>query len=95
MALWKGRLPLWQAFWEHAILYVTVLNTLATVGTFGVLAAGLPVALAAAVFLLPIPYIVVAVVGVWRSADAYRGPPHWATLARIVAAVWCGLMVLT
>jgi hypothetical protein len=50
--------------------------------------------LAIAIFLLPVPYIVVAIVGVWRSADAYNGPPHWATLARIAAVGWGGLMTL-
>jgi hypothetical protein len=50
--------------------------------------------LAIVIFLLPVPYVVVAVVGVWRSADAYGGPQHWATLARIAALAWGGLMTL-
>lgn len=94
-ALWNGRLPLAQAFWEHAVVYAALVNLAATYATFAVLAADLPGALAVIVFLLPIPYIVVAVVGVWRSAAAYRGPQHWANLARIAAALWGGLMVLT
>jgi hypothetical protein len=50
--------------------------------------------LAIGVFLLPVPYVVVAVVGVWRSASAYEGPEHWAKLARTAAVLWGGLMVL-
>ncbi len=94
-ALLSGRLPLAQAFWEHAVVYVALVNLATTYATFAALAAGLPGLLAVSLFLLPIPYIVVAVVGVWRSAAAYRGPQHWANLARIAAALWGGLMVLT
>jgi hypothetical protein len=93
-ALWKGQLSLARAFWEHAVFYVTLANLCATAAAFAAIAAGLPAALAVVIFLLPVPYIVVAVVGVWRSADAYTGPPHWATLARIAAVGWGGLMTL-
>jgi hypothetical protein len=93
-ALWKGHLPLARAFWEHAVFYVALANLCATATALGALAAGLPAALAIAIFLLPVPYIVVAVVGVWRSAAAYDGPPHWATLARFAAVAWGGFMTL-
>jgi hypothetical protein len=93
-ALWNGKLPLVQAFWEYAVLYVALANIIATVASFAVLASDLPPALAVGVFLLPVPYTVVAVVGVWRSASAYEGPEHWANLARTAAVVWGGLMVL-
>jgi len=93
-ALWKGELPLARAFWEFAVVYVTLANIFATGTAFAVIAADLPAVLAAGIFLLPVPYTVVAVVGVWRSADAYRGPPHWARLARIAALAWGGLMVV-
>ena len=93
-ALWKGQLPLARAFWEYAVVYVALANLCATIVAFAVVAADLPAALAVAVFLLPVPYIVVAVVGVWRSAAAYAGPPHWASLARIAAVLWGGLMAV-
>jgi hypothetical protein len=93
-ALWKGQLPLVQAFWEFAIVYVALANLCATIAAFAVVAADLPAALAVAVFLLPVPYILVAVLGVWRSAAVYVGPPHWATLARIAAILWGGLMAV-
>jgi hypothetical protein len=93
-ALWSGQLPLARAFWEFAVVYAGLANLCATFAAFAVVAADLPGAVAVGVFLLPVPYIVVAVVGVWRSADAYAGPPHWATLARIGAVLWGGLMAL-
>jgi hypothetical protein len=93
-ALWKGHLPLARAFWEHAVFYVALANLCATAVALGALAADLPAALAIAVFLLPVPYVVVAVVGVWRSADAYSGSQHWAMLARIAAVAWGSVMTL-
>jgi hypothetical protein len=93
-ALWRGQLSLGRAFWEFAILYVALANIGATGAAFALIAADLPTALAVVVFLLPLPYVVVAVVGVWRSAAAYPGPPYWAALARHSAVVWGGLMVV-
>jgi hypothetical protein len=93
-ALWKGHLPLARAFWEYAVFYVALANLCATVTAFAAIATDLPAALAVMIFLLPVPYIIVAIIGVWRSADAYTGPPHWATLARIAAVGWGGLMTL-
>ena len=93
-ALWNGELPLARAFWEYAVLYAGLANLCATIAAFAVMAADLPGALAVVVFLLPVPYIALSVVGVWRSADAYSGPPHWASLARAAAILWGGLMVL-
>ena len=93
-ALWKGHLPLARAFGEYAVFYVTLVNLCATAAAFAAIAADLPAALAVVIFLLPVPYIIVAVVGVWRSAAAYDGPPHWATLARFAAVAWGGFMTL-
>jgi hypothetical protein len=93
-ALWNGNLPLARAFWEYAVVYVALVNLVTTYSAFAVMAADLPAALAVVIFLLPIPYIVVAVVGVWRSAAAYTGPQHWASLARVASVLWGGLMVL-
>jgi hypothetical protein len=62
-ALWKGELPLGQALWEHAIAYGTIANIVATMAAIAAAAAGLPDAIAIALFLLPLPYILTAVVG--------------------------------
>lgn len=93
-ALWKGQLPLVQAFWEYAVVYVALANLCATIAAFALVAADFPAALAVAVYLMPLPYIIVAVVGVWRSAAAYAGPPHWASLARLASVLWGGLMAV-
>jgi hypothetical protein len=92
MALWKGQLPLVRAYWEFTVVYVLLANLCATAAALGALTAGLPGALAVVIFMLPAPYILVAVVGVWRSAGAYEGPPHWAMLARYSSIVWGAIM---
>jgi hypothetical protein len=93
-ALWKGQLSLVQAYWEFAVVYVILANLCATGAALTALALGLPAALAVVIFLLPVPYVVVAVVGVWRSADAYKGPSHWASLARYSSVLLGGIMAV-
>jgi hypothetical protein len=93
-ALWRGDLPLAHAFWSHGILYVGLASLIASVAAFALIAAEAPTVLAAAVYFLPTPYILLTVIGVWRSADRYDGPAHWAQLARLVSLLWAVAMVL-
>ena len=79
VALWKGNIPLSEAFWGYAIVYGTVGNIVATAAAIAAVAIGLPDIVAIGLFLAPIPYILIAVVGVARSANRYqevvnRGP---------------------
>ncbi len=84
----RGEIPLVRAFWLYAVGYGALINLLATSAAFGVLAAGGAGLLALAVFLLPLPYNVLGVIAVWRSADRYRGDPSLATAARIAIVAW-------
>ena len=86
--LWGGRLPLGTAFWWYAIVWGTALNVAATLLALALLAADLPAVLAVAVGALPIPYNLVVLVAVWRSAAAYQGPRLRADLARILSLLW-------
>ena len=93
IALWSGDFPLGQAFWHYAIAYGTIASILATAAAIAAVLAGLPDAVAIGLHFLPLPYVVMAVVGVWRSADKYRGDPTWAGLAKAAVIVWGALMV--
>ena len=93
-ALWKGELSLGQAFWEYAIAYGTIANILATIAAIAASTAGLPDVIAIAIFLLPLPYILTAVIGVVRSANRYQGPRNWAGMAKVAVIVWGAAMVL-
>ena len=93
-ALWKGRLPLARAFWEHAVGYGALASLAATGGAFAALALDLPGALALLAHLLPLPYLFVCVVGVFRSARCYAGPPIWVNSAKVAVVIWAALMVV-
>jgi hypothetical protein len=90
----RGEIPLASAFWLYAIGYGTLFNLIATAAAFAVLAAGGPPLLALAVFLLPLPYNVLGVIAVWRSADRDHGDPTWAMAARIAIIAWAILATL-
>lgn len=74
--LWAGRMSLGRAFWGYALVGGLLINGYATLVSFMIIAAGGSDLLAVAMHLLPVPWNVVATVGVWRSAartDVSRG----------------------
>jgi len=86
--LWRGAVPLGEAFWSYAMLGGTALNLAATLLAMASLAMDAPGVLAALIFALPIPYNLLVLVAVWRSAAAYQGRRLWADLARMAILVW-------
>lgn len=93
-ALFRGEMPLDRAFWEFAIAYGTTANIVATIAAIGAAAAGLPDILVIGIFLTPLPYTLVAVLGVLRSANRYLGPPKWRHLATVAVVIWGAAMVV-
>jgi hypothetical protein len=94
-SLWFGDLPLGEAFWTWAI-GIGLLVNVTTSGLFlALLAADQPWAALFVGYVLSVPYNVVAVVGVWRSAARYKGPGGHADLARIVSAIVMLLLTMT
>ena len=94
ISLWRGDIPLRQAFWEYAIAYGTTANILATGAALAAVAMSLPEVVAIGLFLIPCPYILIAMVGVMRSANRYDGPPNWASFAKVAVLAWGALMIL-
>ncbi|MGF1609604.1 MAG: hypothetical protein ACFCUQ_09430 [Kiloniellales bacterium] len=92
--LWAGELSLARTFWEFAILYGFALNLSATLGYLTLLVNNASPLLAYLVFFLPLPYDVLTVVAVWRSAARYQGPTLWADLARVAIVFWFFVEVL-
>jgi hypothetical protein len=86
-ALWSGELPLGEAFWTFAIGIAVLVNLCTTVLFFALTTLDRPWPELLAAYLLPLPYNVVAGVGVWRSAARYQGGAVYATFARIAALV--------
>ncbi|MFZ1413187.1 MAG: hypothetical protein WAS73_01210 [Defluviicoccus sp.] len=93
-ALWTGAVPLPRAFWDYAILAGFFVNLAATAASMALVVAGLPAVIALAVHFAPLPYTVLTLVGVWRSAERYAGPPVWATLARAAIVLWTAVLVV-
>src|SRR5262245_22369506 len=86
--LWHGRLPLEIAYWRYGIFYGLVLNVLATAAALTLIVLDVPIAAAVIVHLVPLPYMIVVMVGVWQSADSYTGPRKYASWARIGVVAW-------
>jgi hypothetical protein len=87
-ALWRGQLPLEVAFWHYAIYYGLIINALATTIFILLLLADAPIVLALLVHVVPLPYSVVTVFGVWRSADRQGKQDKFANFARIGVLAW-------
>src|SRR5262245_55613501 len=86
--LWRGRLPLEIAYWRYAIYYGLALNVLATAISLVLIVLDMSIVVAVLVHLVPFPYMIVVMVGVWRSADWYDGPKKYASWARIGVVAW-------
>jgi hypothetical protein len=93
--LWNGRTPLPRAFWEYAICYGTLLNLVTTFASLAALSMGAAGLVALAIHFIPLPYNLLSVVGVWRSADHYRGSAIWRPLSRTGVIVWALIASLT
>jgi hypothetical protein len=94
-ALWSGALPLGEAFWTFAI-GIGLLVNLASSGLFlALITVDRPWAALFVGYVLSVPYNVVALVGVWRSAARHQGEALHADLARIVTLVVMVLLSVT
>lgn len=93
--LWRGELPLARAFWNFAIFYGLVLNLVTHIAFLTLLLNEGNATLVALAMVFPIPYNLLVVVAVWRSAGRYSGPKKWADLARIGTVIWMLALTLT
>jgi hypothetical protein len=85
---WRGDVPLGRAFWLWGILGGGVVSLVTTVFALALLTTGVPALLAALVFVLHIPWNLVVLVGVWRSAGRPEVGRDTASLARLVTLAW-------
>jgi hypothetical protein len=90
--IWLGQPSLGNVFWQDMIVVGTAINLAALLLAFVVLAAGLPTATGVVIFLAPVPYSLLLVAGVWRSAA--REASDWSWPARVAAVAWLLLALL-
>ena len=94
-ALWSGDLPLPVAFWHYAVGWGLVINLVTSAMTLVVVMADVAVWILVPVHLLPTPYNVLVLVGVWRSAGRYDGERKWADAARMTTLIGMTILTLT
>ena len=94
-ALWSGNLPLGEAFWTYAVTVGLAVNLITTLLFLVLISWDRPVAALFVGYALSVPYNVVALIGVWRSAARYQGERIHADLARIVTLVGMVLLSVT
>ncbi|MEM7226916.1 MAG: hypothetical protein AAF495_28355 [Pseudomonadota bacterium] len=93
--LWAGQVPLEIAFWRYAVVYGLLVNLVTSALFYALLLDETSPLVIAVAFALPLPYNLLATVGVWRSAQAFEGPRKWADWAQIVTVLWMLLLSLT
>jgi hypothetical protein len=86
--LWRGDLPLARAFWLWGVLGGGVVGLFATLLALALVTAGAPAWLAALAFAAHLPWNLVLLVGVWRSAGRPGVGRDTALLARLAIAAW-------
>ncbi len=94
LELYRGDQPLRRALWVYALAWGTLANLVALLASMAAFAADAPQWLALALFLLPLPYVLLATIGVWRSAGAPSVPARQGTAARLLVSAWALAMLL-
>ena len=92
-ALWTGELPLAEAFWTYAVSIGLTVNVVTSLLFLALITADRPLAALFVGYVCSVPYNLVAVVGVWRSAARHQGERAHAELARIVTLI--GMILLS
>lgn len=93
-SLWRGELPLAEAFWTWAVTIGLAVNMSAIILLLTLITLDVPETFFLACTALSLPYNIVAVVGVWRAANHYPGPGSYADLARAASFTLLALLSL-
>lgn len=95
LRLWRGGLPLAEAFWTWAVLGGLLVNISTSMGFLWLVMAGQTVAAFVVGYVMSLPYNLVATVGVWRSAGRADADPRWAGAARVAVVIGMTILSLT
>ncbi|MBK1699187.1 hypothetical protein [Rhodovibrio salinarum] len=91
--LWRGEVALGAAFWGWLILGGVLVNGMTTALNLVLVTRDLPITGLVVGYAISVPYNLLAMIGVWRSAENSDGDPGVARglrwLAVIIAAVLC------
>jgi hypothetical protein len=90
----RGGLPLGRAFWFWGILGGGIVSLFFTLLALTLIAAGAPAWLAVLAFAAHIPWNMMLLVGIWRSARRPEVSPAAANLARTAILAWVVVLSL-
>ena len=93
--LWRGELPLNEAFWKWAVTVGLIVNASSTILFLVLITLDQPWAALLVGYALTVPYNFVAVVGVWRSAARHHGSSVHADLARGASVILMAVLSVT
>jgi hypothetical protein len=91
--LWRGEVPLSDAFWTWAVLGGLAVNMPTSALFLWLMTLDQPGLAFLAGYAISLPYNLIATVGVWRAAERHPGDRVWAEAARIVTL--SGMIVLS
>src|SRR5688572_2762608 len=69
--LWRGEVPLAQAFWNWAVIGALIVNGATTLAFLILIMVERPFAALIAGYAISVPYNILVAVGVWRAAGRY------------------------
>ena len=92
LSRWRGEVPLRRALWWDMWCVGSVVNLASGLLALLLIARDAPAAVGAAVFFSPLPYNLLLVASVWRSAARRPGPP--ALAAQLLALAWLAIATL-
>lgn len=94
-ALWRGEMPLGDAFWTWAVLGGLLVNVASSLLFLTLMTQDRPWIALAAGYGPSLPYNLLVLVGVWRAASRHEGDPLHADLARGGSVVLLAVLSLT
>jgi hypothetical protein len=94
-ALWRGEMRLGEAFWTWTVLGGLFVNVSTSILFLILITYDRPVPALIVGYGLSLPYNLLALVGVWRSAARHDGTALEADLARGASAVLLAILSLT
>jgi hypothetical protein len=93
--LWYGELALQNVFWDWAVFGGLIVNVTCSGISLLLILENQPILGFIVGYSFSVPYNIIVLVGVWRSAERFVGERRWADRARIVTVVGMALLSVT
>lgn len=92
--LWSGRVPLADAFWTYAIFWGFLINMATTLVSLALIVADVPAWTAAVAHFASLPWNLLVLVAVWRSAGGPAVSQQLRLVARSIIVAWSAFLTL-